>query len=105
MAYAHTPNAAGQWHGLVEHLQGSAERAERFGAGLGASEAARYLGLWHDIGKYSDTFQAYLQACARGKGRRGAGGDHKAAGAKLAYHAPRAPRNGGAGPPRRTPGA
>lgn len=85
MAYAHTPNAAGRWHGLVEHLEGSAERAERFGTGLGASQAARYLGLWHDIGKYSDAFQEYLRACAKGKGRRGAGGDHKAAGAVLAY--------------------
>jgi len=85
VAHAHTPNAAGRWHGLVEHLEGSAERAECFGAGLGAPEAAHYLGLWHDIGKYSGMFQAYLQACATGKGRRGAGGDHKAAGAELAY--------------------
>jgi CRISPR-associated endonuclease/helicase Cas3 len=65
--YAHTPNSAGQWHGLQAHLQATAELARAFAERFGAGELAYYAGLWHDMGKFHPQFQAYLQACAQGK--------------------------------------
>jgi CRISPR-associated endonuclease/helicase Cas3 len=65
--YAHTPNSAGQWHGLQAHLQATAALARAFAERFGAGELAYYAGLWHDMGKFHPQFQAYLQACAQGK--------------------------------------
>lgn len=67
MPYAHTPNSAGQWHGLQAHLQATAAMARAFAVRFGAGELAYYAGLWHDMGKFHPQFQAYLQACAQGK--------------------------------------
>ncbi|MCL6536956.1 MAG: CRISPR-associated helicase Cas3' [Armatimonadetes bacterium] len=67
MPYAHTPNSAGQWHGLQAHLEATAERARAFADRFGAGDLAYYVGLWHDMGKFHPQFQAYLQACAQGK--------------------------------------
>ncbi|MCD8047876.1 MAG: CRISPR-associated endonuclease Cas3'' [Clostridiales bacterium] len=39
------------------HLEGTAERAERFAADFDAAEWGRWTGLAHDIGKYSSAFQ------------------------------------------------
>jgi len=74
--YAHSvagrPDA--EWEALSHHLREvadlAAERAARFGAG----DIARAAGLLHDLGKYSEPFQARL---------RGAKGsvDHSSAGA------------------------
>jgi CRISPR-associated endonuclease/helicase Cas3 len=83
---AHTPNTAGEWHGLEDHLTRVAEKAAEFGARFGAGELAHRAGLLHDIGKYSDEFQDYLDKCHRAslglepKPRPGAA-PHKAAGA------------------------
>jgi CRISPR-associated endonuclease/helicase Cas3 len=57
----------------------TARRACNFAAKFGAGELAYYAGLWHDVGKFSTEFQAYL---AQQGGRRSA--DHKTAGAVLA---------------------
>jgi CRISPR-associated endonuclease/helicase Cas3 len=67
MPYAHTPNSAGQWHGLQAHLQATAAMARAFAVRFDAGDLAYYAGLWHDMGKFHPQFQAYLQACAQGK--------------------------------------
>jgi len=63
-AFAHTPGANGEWHLLVDHLAGTAERAADFARRFGAAEVAGTVGWLHDAGKCSDTFSAYLVACA-----------------------------------------
>ena len=75
--YAHSGNAAGDWHGLVEHLQAVAELSAEFAEAFGAREFGYRLGLWHDVGKFSPEFQRYLHG-------RGTSVDHKRAGARLA---------------------
>ncbi|MGI8810730.1 MAG: CRISPR-associated endonuclease Cas3'' [Acidimicrobiales bacterium] len=62
-ALAHTPGQNGEWHLLVDHLTGTAERAAEFARPFGAAEVARTVGWLHDAGKCSDTFSAYLLAC------------------------------------------
>jgi CRISPR-associated endonuclease/helicase Cas3 len=61
--FAHTPNADGEWHLLVDHLRGTAERAASFAEPFGASHFAQIVGWLHDAGKCSQTFAAYLNAC------------------------------------------
>ena len=68
-AHAHTPNASGRWQPLNEHLENVAQLASQFGAAFGGDDVGFWLGLWHDLGKYSQAFQAYLQDCARSPGR------------------------------------
>jgi len=63
MYYAHSRNARGQRHALVTHLRSVADLAADFAAAFGASEPARYLGLWHDLGKFNPVFQKYLRDC------------------------------------------
>jgi CRISPR-associated endonuclease/helicase Cas3 len=83
--YAHTVDGKSDeaWEPLLRHLlevaAGAAEHGERFGAG----ELAHAAGLLHDLGKYSEAFQARL------RGRPG-GVDHSTAGAAWAnQHLPR----------------
>ncbi len=83
MAYAHSANSLGQRQDLAVHLRGVADLAASFAAPLGAGEAARWLGLWHDLGKFHPDFQQYLLASEAGSARR-RGPDHKAAGARVA---------------------
>lgn len=45
---------------VLAHLEGTAERCQRFAATFGAGELGRLAGLAHDIGKYSDAFQKRL---------------------------------------------
>ena len=58
---------------VLEHLTGTAELAEKFGAPFGGEEQTRLAGLAHDIGKYSLAFQRRL--------RGGPPADHATAGA------------------------
>jgi CRISPR-associated endonuclease/helicase Cas3 len=72
--FAHSlppPSSQDVWEPLSNHLErvasgdgedlvGAAGHAEVFGA----AEWGRLLGLWHDLGKYSDEFQNYLRASA-----------------------------------------
>lgn len=83
MAYAHSRNDRGQRHDLVAHLHGTAELAASFAGAFGAGEAGRWLGIWHDVGKFHGGFQEYLLACETSPSARGHGPDHKAAGAQL----------------------
>lgn len=53
-----------EWEELHAHLQAVADRASEFAERLGFGEWAHLAGLWHDVGKYSAAFQAYLGANA-----------------------------------------
>ena len=76
--YAHSANESGQFHPLNVHLEEVAKLAREFAEPFSGGEAAFYLGLWHDIGKFDPQFQEYL------KNNRSKRPDHKGAGAKLA---------------------
>jgi CRISPR-associated endonuclease/helicase Cas3 len=78
-ALAHSENAVGRPHGLVEHLSAVADLAEAFARKFGAGTLARWAGLWHDLGKFHPDFQAYLKDP---DARRGP--DHSSAGTVLA---------------------
>lgn len=67
--YAHTIEAAEEhWEPLELHLRRVAEGfagsggAVAFADVFGGADWARLLGWWHDLGKYSADFQAYLRA-------------------------------------------
>ena len=49
-----------EWEPLEDHLQAVARRASIFADKFGAANWGNLAGLWHDIGKYSLEFQAYL---------------------------------------------
>jgi len=88
-AYAHTPNALGNWHSLLEHLRATANLARTYAQVFDAGDTAYLAGLTHDIGKASPDFQVYLRECFRA-GRGGppaplAGPDHKDIGAAWLY--------------------
>jgi len=84
MYYAHTPNQAGEWHQLTDHLHRTAELAREFASSFGAGELAYYVGLWHDLGKFNPEFQAYLETCYYRPDEPRSRVDHKAAGSQLA---------------------
>lgn len=48
------------WEPLTDHLALVAKYCEKFSAAFGAKDFGRTLGHWHDLGKYSLEFQAYL---------------------------------------------
>lgn len=77
--YAHSKKdeAKDNWQTIKEHLEGTAKRAESFAQGFNAQELAHYIGLLHDIGKYTKAFQKRLKG-----GKRV---DHSTAGAKEAF--------------------
>lgn len=86
-AIAHSRNAQGARHDLVQHLTEVAESAGEFGAKFGAGELARVAGLWHDLGKFHPDFQEYLYRCEIEETHEH-GPDHKAAGSSLAQALP-----------------
>ncbi|HEX8325260.1 MAG TPA: CRISPR-associated endonuclease Cas3'' [Tepidisphaeraceae bacterium] len=61
--YAHTKpgHDRSHWEPLTTHLQEVAGQAATFADAFGAREWGHTLGAWHDLGKYSDAFQTYLQ--------------------------------------------
>jgi len=63
MFSAHTPNDSQRWHSLNAHLSKVASKARLLAAKFQADEVGYYAGLWHDLGKYSSEFQAYLLQC------------------------------------------
>ncbi len=83
-AVAHTVNAEGRRHLLVDHLRSVAEMTREFAKALGASEEGYWAGLWHDLGKFAQDFQEYLRRCEESPGGTRRSVDHKAAGARLA---------------------
>jgi len=50
------------WQPLEQHLYNVAKLARRFAEPFGGDQWAYLAGLWHDLGKYSDEFQAKLYA-------------------------------------------
>lgn len=62
MFYAHTTTDGRPWEPLEDHLHEVAELAGKFADAFGAKEWGHLAGLWHDLGKYSREFQAYLKA-------------------------------------------
>ena len=75
--HAHSPGGDGGPGLLREHLESVGEQAAEFAAAFGADEMGRAAGLLHDLGKYSDEFQARV----RGKNIPA---PHSAFGAQLA---------------------
>ena len=75
--YAHSENAHGVRHRLVEHLSCVSKLAREFFQGQKGAEEAALAGLLHDLGKYGDLFQARLRGEAQGL-------DHWSQGACLA---------------------
>jgi CRISPR-associated endonuclease/helicase Cas3 len=87
---AHSANALGQAHGLLEHSTEVGRRAAEFAGILGSPLWGQLAGSWHDLGKARPGFQAYLRANADAsiEGRvAGAEKTHSAAGALHARHA------------------
>jgi len=50
-----------EWQPLEEHLRNVAELAAEFAKPFGGEEWGYLAGLWHDLGKASKAFQAYLR--------------------------------------------
>jgi CRISPR-associated endonuclease/helicase Cas3 len=80
--WAHSANAAGHRHTLVDHLHGTAQLAQQFAEPFDAGEAAFYAGLAHDAGKASVSWQQGLLQAEASRGRVGV--DHKTLGVRLA---------------------
>lgn len=74
MFYAHSASTRDGWEPLRAHLWDVAERAGLFAANFGAAEEARFAGLLHDLGKYSERFTRRLEGLEKGL-------DHWSAGA------------------------
>ncbi|MBU4263188.1 MAG: CRISPR-associated endonuclease Cas3'' [Proteobacteria bacterium] len=51
-----------KWQPLEEHLGNVPEMAAEFARPFGGDQWAHLAGLWHDLGKYADAFQAKLYA-------------------------------------------
>lgn len=75
--YAHSKDGKdkSEWQKLIDHLNRTANFAAEFGRDAGVAELAKIAGLTHDIGKYSEEFQARLDGSRRKV-------DHATAGAK-----------------------
>ena len=77
--YAHSAEnrPQGDWQTLKNHAENVAALAAQFAEPFGAADIARYTGLLHDLGKYSDPFQLRLAGSPQRV-------DHATAGAKEA---------------------
>ena len=64
--YAHIAQD-GRTQTVIEHMKGTAERAASCLAGVGLEKAAYLAGLLHDLGKFTEAFQTYLQEGDRSK--------------------------------------
>ncbi len=76
MNFAHSIEEAdkSRWQPLKDHLNAVADLASERGRKIGAGRAAALAGILHDLGKYSEAFQARLDG--------GQAVDHATAGAK-----------------------
>lgn len=78
----HLDEKTGRAQLLRDHLTGVADLAGRFAAAFGEEEMGRLLGLYHDVGKYSREFQAYIRTGEEEKKKRRGSVDHSTAGAQ-----------------------
>lgn len=58
--WAHSDNGSTGRHGLISHLEATAELARRFAAPFGAGDLGHALGLLHDAGKARQAWQRRL---------------------------------------------
>jgi CRISPR-associated endonuclease/helicase Cas3 len=78
---AHT-SEDGRSHFLEEHLRETARLAGEYAGVFGCAGWGHIAGLWHDLGKYSDRFQQFIQSVHNPDAHVGInGGDHSTAGA------------------------
>jgi CRISPR-associated endonuclease/helicase Cas3 len=79
MFYAHSTDDPGKsnWQRLCDHLRNVGELAAASGQKFGAAKVASVAGVLHDVGKYTEAFQLYIQG-------RGPSPDHSTAGAQIA---------------------
>lgn len=79
MHFAHSTEKPDRsdWQPLVDHLKEVAELASARGDKFRAAPAAALAGWLHDLGKYAEAFQLYIQD-------RGPSVDHSTAGARIA---------------------
>lgn len=85
--YAHSLEGQPQdkWQRLEDHLRAVAEKARDFASVFNAGEWAYLAGLWHDLGKYSEEFQAYLRSQSEASAETQPGRvDHSTASAQYA---------------------
>jgi CRISPR-associated endonuclease/helicase Cas3 len=61
---AHTRETDGSRQSLEEHSANVARLAGSFASAFSSEEWASIAGKWHDLGKSSEEFQAYIRACA-----------------------------------------
>ncbi|WAL63773.1 CRISPR-associated helicase Cas3' [Amycolatopsis cynarae] len=82
--WAHSASRrSGRWHPLADHVRATAELARQFADPFGLGDLAAALGLVHDAGKASCTWQKKLVEVAdTGKA---VGEDHKSLGAELLF--------------------
>lgn len=77
-----------EYQGLEDHLRGVALLCAEETARFGCRKTGELLGLWHDLGKYSEEFQNYLRAAsdleATSEGLKGKV-NHSTAGAIFAF--------------------
>src|SRR5258705_13942087 len=55
-----------RWQGLAEHLISVSELAAARGSKFGAGRLGALSGMLHDLGKYTDGFQAYIAGAGEG---------------------------------------
>lgn len=83
--YAHSKSGLPKekWQELQEHLQNTACLAKEFASIFRAGDWAEAAGLMHDIGKYSQEFQAIIKQAVNedAKDDQQRGPDHSSAGA------------------------
>jgi CRISPR-associated endonuclease/helicase Cas3 len=80
-AIAHS-SPDGRLHLLEEHLRETARMAGEFAAVFGAEGWGRLMGVWHDLGKYSEQFQKFIRSVNDPDTTVSKnGGDHSTAGA------------------------
>jgi CRISPR-associated endonuclease/helicase Cas3 len=95
--FAHSlppPHSIDEWEPLNVHLDRVAKSAGDFASAFGARDWGHLAGLWHDMGKYSLEFQAYIKASNDGESHleEFAGKvDHSTAGAQHANASFRGP--------------
>ncbi len=67
--YAHSTKMGDKsdWQLLETHLSEVAQLTEKFSESFGVGECGRIAGLLHDLGKYTKSFQGYLERSQRGE--------------------------------------
>ncbi|WP_066704084.1 CRISPR-associated endonuclease Cas3'' [Sphingobium amiense] len=70
------------WEPLSHHLSQVGHRAAAFASLFGAADISCAMGLLHDIGKMSESYQNYIRSAPKAGGPKGP--DHSSAGAKEA---------------------